>query len=55
MRADIKRYIPYILQKIKDNHLGTHSFYFYFLPFNDAEEEKKAIMEAVLEGDVDLI
>lgn len=55
MRADIKRYIPYILQKIKDNHLGAHSFYFYFLPFNDAEEEKKLIMEAVLEGDVDLI
>ena len=55
MRADIKRYIPYILQKIKVYHLEAHSFYFYFLPFNDAEEEKKLIMEAVLEGDVDLI
>ena len=55
MQADVKRYIPYIIQKIKDNHLGAHSFYFYFLPFNDAEEEKKLIMEAVLEGDVDLI
>ena len=32
-----------------------HSFYIYVLPFNDAEEEKKSIMEAVLEGDVALI
>lgn len=55
MQADIKRYIPYILQKIQDCGLGMHSFYIYVLPFNDAEEEKKSIMEAVLEGDVDLI
>lgn len=55
MQADIKRYVPYILQKIQDCGLGMHSFYIYVLPFNDAEEEKKSIMEAVLEGDVDLI
>lgn len=55
MQADIKRYIPYILQKISDYDLEAHSFYFYILPLNDAEEEKKVIMEAVLEGDVDLI
>lgn len=55
MQADIKRYIPYILQKIQDCGLGMHSFYIYVLPFNDAEEEKKSIMETVLEGDVDLI
>lgn len=55
MQADIKRYIPYILQKIQDCGLEMHSFYIYVLPFNDAEEEKKSIMEAVLEGDVDLI
>ena len=55
MQADIKRYIPYILQKIRDYDLEAHSFYFYILPLNDAEEEKKAIMEAVLEGDIDLI
>jgi len=48
-------FMPYILQKIKDCGLGMHSFYIYVLPFNDAEEEKKSIMEAVLEGDVDLI
>ena len=55
IQADIKRYIPYILQKIRDYDLEAHSFYFYILPLNDAEEEKKAIMEAVLEGDIDLI
>lgn len=31
-----------------------HSFYFYVLPFNDGETDKKDIMEAVLKGDVDL-
>ena len=55
MQVDIKRYIPYILQKISDLGLGAHSFYFYILPFQDAEENKKAIMEAVLEGDIDLL
>ena len=54
IRDDIKAEIPHILQKIKDNNLGMHSFYFYVLPFNDAEDEKKSIMEAVLKGDVDL-
>ena len=54
MRDDIKVQIPRILQKIKDNNLGMHSFYFYTLPFNDAEKEKKSIVEAVLKGDVDL-
>ncbi|MDD3218115.1 MAG: DUF1837 domain-containing protein [Lachnospiraceae bacterium] len=54
MQADIKRYIPYILQKIHDLGLGMHSFYFYLIPFQDAEKDKKAIMEAVLEGDVEL-
>ena len=54
MQADIKRNTDYILNKIQVNGLGQHSFYFYVLPFNDAETEKKAIMEAVLKGDVDL-
>lgn len=42
------------LKKISDNGLGLHSFYFHVLPFNDAEEEKKSVMDAVLKGDVDL-
>lgn len=55
MQTDIKRYIPYILKKISDFGLNAHSFYFYVLPLQDAEEDKKAIMEAVLKGDVDLV
>lgn len=54
MQEDIKRNIDYILNKIQVNGLGQHSFYLYVLPFNDAETEKKAIMGAVLKGDVDL-
>lgn len=54
MQEDIKRNIDYILKKISDNGLGLHSFYFHVLPFNDAEEEKKSVMDAVLKGDVDL-
>ena len=51
MQEDIRRNINYILNKIQVNGLGQHSFYFYVLPFNDAETEKKAIMEAVLKGE----
>lgn len=55
MQADIKHYIPTILQKIKDYDLGGHSFYIYVVPFNDAESEKRSIMEAVIKGDIDLL
>lgn len=54
MQEDICHNIDYILQKIRDNNLNLHSFYFYVLPFNDGETDKKDIMEAVLKGDVDL-
>ncbi len=54
MQADIQHNVDYILAKIRDNNLGMHSFYFYILPFDDAEDEKKSIMEAVLKGEVDL-
>ena len=27
-----------------------HSYYFYFLPFNDAEKDKKQIMDELLLG-----
>ena len=37
MQEDIRRNIDYILQKIRDNNLNLHSFYFYVLPFNDGE------------------
>ena len=51
---DIKKIEPYICDKIRRYGFEGYSFYFYVLPFNDAEEEKKSIIEAVLKGDVDL-
>lgn len=52
MEYDIKYFAPYIAQKIKSNGLGNHSFYFYVVPFNDAEQDKHEIMDNVLKGDV---
>lgn len=54
MERDIKEHAAYITQKIHDNNLGTHAFYFYILPFNEAETEKKEIMTRILKGDVAL-
>ena len=51
---DMRRHLPLIVEKIKENKLGIHSFYFYIVPFNDAEANKKAVMEDILKGDVNL-
>lgn len=48
MAIDIKNHAAYIAQKIKDLSLDGHSFYFYILPLNDAETDKKDIMEKLL-------
>lgn len=50
MVEDIKAVIPYIEKKVSDLNLGMHSYYFYFLPFNDAEKDKKQIMDELLLG-----
>lgn len=50
MCDDIKCIAPYIVQKANDLNLGMHSFYFYFLPLNNAEEDKRHIMAALLGG-----
>ena len=52
MRDDIRRYTPYINQKIKDNGLDMHSFYIYIVPFDDAETNKHEIMDKVMKGAV---
>lgn len=52
MDLDIKAHVAYIKEKIKETNLGMHSFYFYILPFNDADDEKKNIMNVLLEGGV---
>ena len=48
MEADIKNHASYIVKKIKDMGLESHSFYFYIVPFNDAEVDKKQIMENLM-------
>ena len=54
MELDVREHANYIAQKIRDNGLENHAFYFYTLPLNDAETEKKTVMQHVLDGDVDL-
>lgn len=54
LEQDAKEHAGYISQKIKGCGLEKHAFYFYLLPLNDAENEKKTIMQHVLDGDVDL-
>jgi hypothetical protein len=50
MDTDIKSHVAYIAKKIKEANMGTHSFYFYILPFNDADVERTSVMTALLEG-----
>jgi hypothetical protein len=40
------------VKKIKEENLSAHSFYFYILPFNDADGEKLSIMNELLGGGV---
>lgn len=50
MQEDIVAAAPYIAQRAAELKLGMHSHYFYFLPFNDAENDKERIMEELLKG-----
>lgn len=50
MKSDIQAAIPYVEQKATELKLPMHSYYFYFLPFNDAESDKKQIMDELLLG-----
>lgn len=50
MQADIKSHTDYILDKIKEENLDNYSFYFYFLPFNNANIEKEAVLKNILQG-----
>ncbi len=52
MDADIKNHAAYIAQQINSRGLGSHSFYFYILPMNNAETDKSEIMERVMRGGV---
>ena len=48
MVDDIQHYAPLIKKRIKDAGLNQNPFYFFFIPLNDAEAEKRSIIEDVL-------
>lgn len=52
MAADLKEQLPYINLKISSAGLNSYSFYFYLLPFNDANGEKLSIMKNLCGGGV---
>ena len=50
MELDIKNHTRYIAQKIVDLNLEQYSFYLYVLPLDNATEDKKAVMERIING-----
>ena len=54
MIQDIKNNTQYIVDKINNNGLGSRSFYFYILPFDNADDNKDGVMKNVLKGGASL-
>ncbi len=52
MNTDIKKHVPYIAQRIDEANLATYSFYFYILPFNNADKEKIDLIRSLLKGGI---
>lgn len=58
MKKDVEDIAPYIsTQLVKmallgKNNIANHSFYFYFMPFDDADKDKDTIMQNLLSGGV---
>lgn len=50
MMTDIKAAAPHIMEKINGAGLGMHSFYFFFLPLNDADNDNQQIMDELMIG-----
>lgn len=51
MQSDIRTYITYLDSKIKDCDMTAYTFYFYLLPFNNADDDKVSIVKFLLGGD----
>lgn len=51
MRLDIQMNTQHIVDRINELKLSNRSFYIYVLPLNNAVEDKKDIMDRLLEGD----
>ena len=47
MQTDIKAHAQYIIDKINGLGLGNYSFYIYFIPLNDVDNDKLQIMRSV--------
>lgn len=48
MQADINANIDHIVDLINRHHMDNSSFYIYILPLDDAEDDKRKIMQEVL-------
>ena len=50
LAADASAIAPYITDAVKRRGMDSYSFYFYLLPFNNAEDDKKQIITDLLAG-----
>ena len=50
MKDDLSNVQPYIVKKITDEGLSGYNFYFYVIPFNDADSEKTEIIDSMIGG-----
>lgn len=56
MKQDVEDIAPYISMQLAKmvllgkNNIAKHSFYFYFMPFDDADKDKDIIMQNLLSG-----
>lgn len=50
LNKDVKEIKDYVSEKVKDLFLQGYSFYFYVVPFNDADKERKSIIDEILAG-----
>ena len=51
LKADIISQVPFIESKIAQYGLDGYSLYIYLLPFSDADEDKKDIMDKLLQSE----
>lgn len=47
LENDISSTVKHIEKKINESGLSNYSFYFYFLPFDNAQKDRRMIMEAL--------
>lgn len=56
MKQDVEDIAPYISTQlsnasiVSNSNITNHSFYFYFMPFDDADNDKDKIMQDLLSG-----